>query len=92
MADSCEKYSRQLIAECELEWDARCLDFFRPSAQSQYGYKAFYGRINQSISSRKRWRNYQPFIRDLATSLREYLDEDDVKLFGDHDALGYDDG
>lgn len=85
VADS-EKYSRQLIAECGLEWDARCLEFFRTERKVS---TASVWQVRQPIyqSSRKRWLNYQSFIGALVSSLREYLDEDDVKLLGNSEVL-----
>lgn len=78
VADS-EQGSRQLIAACGLEWDARCLDFFHAARKVS---TASAWQVRQPIyqSSRQRWRAYAPFIVELADALWEYLSEDDVRL------------
>jgi tetratricopeptide (TPR) repeat protein len=64
-----ETWTRKIVSFLGLEWDARCLDFYRTERTVS---TASYWQVRQKIyqSSVGRWRNYEKFIAPLL-SLRD---------------------
>jgi hypothetical protein len=64
-----EGWSRKILDFLGLEWDDRCLDFYKTERQV---VTASYWQVRQKIylNSVKRWRNYEKFIKPLL-GLRE---------------------
>ena len=67
-----EKVSRQLLDFCRLEWDARCLAFYR---NDRPVFTSSNWQVRQPIykSSLNRWRNYERFLIPLKEMLNEFL-------------------
>jgi hypothetical protein len=64
-----ETWTRKIVSFLGLEWDERCLDFYRTERTVS---TASYWQVRQKIyqSSVGRWRNYEKFIAPLL-SLRD---------------------
>ena len=64
-----EGQARRILAHCDLEWDARCLDFH---ATERPVRTASATQVRQPIyrSAVERWRIYEPFLRPLLAELR----------------------
>jgi tetratricopeptide (TPR) repeat protein len=67
-----EEVSRELIAFCDLEWDSRCLDFYR-SAHPIFTSSKWQVRQPMYSSSVGRWKNYAQFLGPLKELLSDYL-------------------
>jgi len=65
-----ERYSRELIEYCGLEWDDRCLEFFN---SKRTVITASYAQVRRPIyrSSIKRWRNYERHLQPLLQELHD---------------------
>lgn len=63
-----EKYSRELIEFCGLDWDERCLDFHTAKRDVA---TASYDQVRRPMykSSLERWRRYEPYIQPLIEAL-----------------------
>ena len=63
-----EKYSRELIEFCGLEWDESCLDFHKAKRDVA---TASYDQVRRPMykSSLERWRHYEPYIQPLLDAL-----------------------
>jgi hypothetical protein len=63
-----EKYSRELIEFCGLDWDDNCLDFYKAKRDVA---TASYNQVRRPMykSSLERWRHYEPYIQPLLESL-----------------------
>ena len=72
-----ESSAKRIIEFCGLEWDPACLEFYKTKRAVN---TASVWQVRQPIyqSSVKRWRQYGPAIRDLATPLGPYLEQDDL--------------
>jgi len=79
-----EEQSRRLIAACGLEWDARCLEFYKKQGSVS---TASLVQVRQPIykTSQKRWLPYAAFLGELAIEIEAYLSEEDTQIFS---ALG----
>lgn len=64
--------TRKIIKFIELEWDDRCLKFYKNKRDVN---TPSYQQVRQPIykSSMERWRNYEPFISDLIKALSPVL-------------------
>ena len=63
-----EKYSRELVEFCGLEWDERCLEFYKADRDVA---TASYDQVRRPLykSSLDRWRRYEPYIQPLLDAL-----------------------
>jgi len=70
MVENQEPMSRKLIEFCGLEWDDRCLEFYKSERQVK---TASQWQVRQPMykSSKERWRNYEPYIGPLLELLQE---------------------
>jgi len=68
-----ERFSRDLIAYCGLDWDSRCLEFHKSSRPI---FTASDWQVRQPMfkSSVQRWKNYASFLGPLQEMLKDYLD------------------
>ncbi len=66
-----EKYSRELIEFCRLEWDESCLDFHKAKRDVA---TASYDQVRRPMykSSLERWRHYEPYIQPLLDALESH--------------------
>ena len=67
-----ERYSRELVAFCGLEWDDRCLEFYKAERSVA---TASYDQVRRPIykSSLERWRRYEPYIQPLLDALGDVV-------------------
>jgi tetratricopeptide (TPR) repeat protein len=72
MVGNQEEVSRELIAFCGLEWDSRCLDFYR-SERPIFTSSNWQVRQPMYRSSVGRWRNYAQHLRPLMELLADYI-------------------
>lgn len=83
VVESPEAQGRRLIEACGLEWDAGLLRFHE---QERVVKTASVWQVRQPIyrSSRMRWKNYIPHLRELAFGLSDFLQDDreDLKAHG----------
>lgn len=70
LVENQEEMSRKLIAFCGLEWDDRCLEFYKSERQVK---TASQWQVRQPMykSSKERWRNYEPYIGPLLKLMEE---------------------
>jgi len=63
-----ERYSRELVEFCSLDWDARCLEFHKTRRDVA---TASYDQVRRPMyrSSLERWRRYEPWIQPLLDAL-----------------------
>jgi len=72
MVGNQEEVSRELIAFCGLEWDSRCLDFYK-SDRPIFTSSNWQVRQPMYTSSVGRWKNYGRFLDPLRELLTDYL-------------------
>jgi hypothetical protein len=72
MVGNQEEVSRELIASCGLEWDSRCLDFYK-SERPIFTTSNWQVRQPMYRSSVGRWKNYARFFGPLKELLADYL-------------------
>jgi tetratricopeptide (TPR) repeat protein len=72
MVGNQEKVSRELIAFCGLEWNSRCLDFYK-SERPIFTSSNWQVRQPMYRSSVGRWRNYAQHLRPLMELLADYM-------------------
>ena len=72
-----EAQSRRLIEFCGLPWDDGCLEFYS-NKRAISTASVWQARQPIYTSSRKRWHNYAPYIKELANGLSDYLDDEDI--------------
>ena len=67
-----EGQARRIVAHCGLEWDARCLDFYKTERQVRTASAA---QVRQPIytSAVRRWRAYEPFLGPLLAELKPLI-------------------
>ena len=63
-----EEVSRCLVAHCGLEWDARCIEFYRHDRPIQTT-SSWQARQPLYKTSRQRWKNYEKFLGPLRAVL-----------------------
>lgn len=70
---------RRMIEHCGLEWDGSILQFHQ---QKRVVKTASFWQVRQPIyrSSKMRWKNYAPYLGELAADLSEYLQDDREEL------------
>jgi hypothetical protein len=70
LVENQEAASRKLIKFCGLEWDDRCLEFYKSERQVKTASR---WQVRQPMyrSSKERWRNYEPYIGPLLKLLEE---------------------
>jgi hypothetical protein len=73
LVENQEEMSRKLIAFCGLEWDDRCLEFYKTERQVKTASK-WQVRQPMYTSSKERWRNYASWIKPLMALLEEDRD------------------
>ncbi len=63
-----ERYSREIVKFCGLEWDERCLDFH---ATNRFVFTLSYEQVRQPMYTRslERWRHYEQYLRPLREQL-----------------------
>jgi tetratricopeptide (TPR) repeat protein len=63
-----EAQTRRILAHCGLEWDSRCLDFYKTERPVRTSSRT---QVRQPIykSSVGRWRAYEPFLAPLLAEL-----------------------
>ena len=63
-----ESETRALLEFCGLEWDARCLEFYK---NPRVALTASYNQIRKPLyrTSRERWKNYDKYLDDLRAVL-----------------------
>jgi hypothetical protein len=64
-----ERRVRAMLEFCGLSWEPRCLEFHNAK---RYVHTASYHQVRQPIYRRSvgRWRNYQPYLKELIKALR----------------------
>ena len=79
MVEDPENEGRRMIEHCGLEWDSNLLQFHR---QERVVKTASVWQVRQPIyrSSRMRWKNYAPYLAELADALSDYLPEERREL------------
>lgn len=67
-----EKYARQVVEFCGLEWQARCLEFYKAK---RIVNTASFDQVNKPVyqQSVARWKNYEKYIGELITGLDPVL-------------------
>lgn len=73
-----ETQAKQLIANCGLEWDPKCLNYHQEK-KSIITASLWQARQPIYTSSKKRWVPYAHHITELAQGLVEYLSEEDIE-------------
>lgn len=70
LIDRQEEMSRKLVEFCGLEWDDRCLEFYKTERQVKTASR---WQVRQPIykTSKERWRNYEAYIGPLLKLLDE---------------------
>jgi len=74
-----ESKIREIINYCGLEWDPVCLDFNKTNRSVK---TASIAQVRQPIykTSRLRFKNYAPHLKDLTKDLSKYLQQDKAML------------
>jgi hypothetical protein len=77
-----EIYGKQMLEACDLEWSGDGLEHYK---KEKIVKTASLWQVRQPIyqSSRKRWKNYAPYLGEMAGQLSEYL-QDDREELADH--------
>ena len=67
-----EQTSRKLVDFCGLDWDARCLDFYKSKRDVT---TISYDQVRQPIykHSVERWRNYEKHIHPLLEHFSDFI-------------------
>lgn len=70
---------QRMVEHCGLQWDSSMLQFHR---QKRVVKTASLWQVRQPIyrSSKMRWKNYAPYLRELAVDLADYLQDDREEL------------
>jgi tetratricopeptide (TPR) repeat protein len=73
LVDDQESISRELVAYCGLDWDARCLRFHetRRSVRTASNWQV---RQPLYTGAKRRWKNYEPFLGELISALGDSID------------------
>ena len=66
-----EAVTRRLLDACELEWDARCLQYHR-NERAVMTSSNWQVRQPLYTSAVGRWRHYEPYLDELKAGLGEY--------------------
>lgn len=75
-----ENESKRIMEYCGLDWQPSCLDFFRKEGSVR---TASTWQVRQPIyqTSKMRWVNYAPYLKQLAEDISPYLTESDMEIF-----------
>ena len=70
-----EIYGRQMLESCGLEWSGDGLDHYK---KEKVVKTASLWQVRQPIyqSSRQRWKNYAPYLGEVAEEMSEFLQDD----------------
>ena len=68
LVENQEKVSKQLIEFCELEWEDRCLEFYKNKRQVR---TASIEQVRQPMNKKSigAWKKYEKYFKDLVTEL-----------------------
>jgi len=74
-----EIYGKQMLESCGLEWSGDGLDRYK---KEKVVKTASLWQVRQPIyqSSRQRWKNYAPYLGEMAAELSEFLQDDREEL------------
>lgn len=77
IVDDQDGWSRKIIDFLELEWDERCLEFYK--TERKVGTLSNW-QVRQKIykSSKQRWRNYEPYLGPLRALMTEHDQPGDI--------------